>query len=230
MPRDQALRPYARVLQVPEADRHACVGRLVGGVLGRLRNDALGQLVGGGCHADAGATVGPARGAQRPAIADHEPGEAAARLRGSGHGRAGRHEQRVAAGAGDHDAARPRLPARCERRKRECVDDIMGAVAVVERDGDRRHREPVVPGRGGRAEVAGVTARSLMLIVTRPKDPGATGRRTTEFPLVGRTATGIYRPTVPSICSRRMSACPAWRPISSTRCTRIQRNVRRCEP
>jgi hypothetical protein len=39
------------------------------------------------------------------------------------------------------------------------------------------------------AEDAGVTARSLMLIVTRPKDPGATERRTTDFPLVGRTAT-----------------------------------------
>ena len=40
-----------------------------------------------------------------------------------------------------------------------------------------------------------------------------------------RSASVLYRPIDPSTSSRRMSACPAWRAVSSSRCIRIQRRL-----
>jgi Amidase len=40
-----------------------------------------------------------------------------------------------------------------------------------------------------------------------------------------RYRPGGYRPVLPSISSRMMSACPAWRAVSSSRCMSTQRRL-----
>ena len=40
-----------------------------------------------------------------------------------------------------------------------------------------------------------------------------------------RTSDAGQRPVVPSNCSLRMSACPAWRAVSLVMCAKTQRSV-----
>ena len=81
----------------------------------------------------------------------------------------------------------------------------VGAATLTEPRDDRLHRRRRHAGRRARRR-------------TRADRPGRSRSQSLCRPEAGR-----QRPVEPSICSRRMSACPACRPVSSIMCTRSHR-------